>query len=446
MKSEPARPRNKVRPSKLYQPDVNLNLNVRGLSQSATLEINERSDELAQSGRPIFRMGLGQSPFPVPRSVVDELKANAHQKAYLPVKGLRLLRDSVASYVRRTQGIEYSGEDVLIGPGSKELMFILQLVYYGDLVIPTPSWVSYAPQAHIIGRHIQWLTTRLEDDWRLTAEEIESVCRRDPGRPRLIVINYPNNPSGVSYSVDQLRELAAIARKYRVVLLSDEIYGELDHSGRHVSIAKFYPEGTVISTGLSKWCGAGGWRLGTFIFPRSLRWLMDSMAVVASETYTSTSSPIQFAAVRAFDGGIEIEEYLAQSRRILKALSARISRQLKEAGVITPEPEGAFYLFPSFEPFRQTLESRGVGTSVELCHLLLEETGVAALPGAVFGRQPAELTARLAYVDFDGGRALTAARRTPLRGELDKEFLDFYCTAPIEATGRICRWIHDVAR
>jgi aspartate aminotransferase len=443
VKTDARRSRNKVRASKLYQPDVNLNLNVRGLGQSATLEINERSDELARAGHPIFRMGLGQSPFPVPRSVVDELKANAHQKAYLPVKGLRLLRDSVAAYVRRTQGIEYSGEDVLIGPGSKELMFILQLVYYGDLVIPTPSWVSYAPQAHIIGRHIQWLNTEIENDWRLTAQEIETMCRRDPGRPRLIVVNYPNNPTGVSYSVDQLRELAAIARKYRVVLLSDEIYGELDHNGRHVSIAKFYPEGTVISTGLSKWCGAGGWRLGTFIFPRSLRWLMDSMAVVASETFTSTSSPIQYAAVRAFDGGIEIEEYLAQSRRILKSLGARIARRLKEAGVMTPDPEGAFYLFPSFEAFRQNLESRGVRDSMGLCNLLLEETGVAALPGSVFGRQAHELTARLAFVDFDGGRALTAARRTPLRGELDNEFLDYYCATPIQAIERICRWVQE---
>jgi aspartate aminotransferase len=441
MKSEPGSSRSKVRPSKQYHPDVNLNLNVRGLAQSATLEINERSDWLSKSGSSVFRMGLGQSPFPVPRSVVDELKANAHQKAYLPVKGLGPLRESVAAYIRRTQGIEYSGDDVLIGPGSKELMFILQLVYYGDLVIPTPSWVSYAPQAHIIGRHIQWLTTKIDDDWRLTAEEIENVCQRDPGRPRLIVINYPNNPSGVSYSVDQLRELAKTARKYRVVLLSDEIYGELDHEGRHVSIAKFYPEGTVISTGLSKWCGAGGWRLGTFIFPRSLRWLMDSMAVVASETYTSTSAPIQYAAVRAFDGGIEIEEYLAQSRRILKALGTRIASRLQGAGVITPMPEGAFYLFTSFEPFRESLQARGVKTSIDLCNLLLEETGVAALPGAVFGRLASELTARLAYVDFDGGRALTAARRTPLRGELDEEFLNYYCAPPIEASNRICDWV-----
>jgi len=142
-------------------PDVNLNLNVRGLHQSATLAINERSDELRSQGKTVFKLGLGQSPFPVPHSVVEELKINAHQKDYLPVKGLEKLREAVAEYHCRADGICYSPDNVLIGPGSKELMFLLQYVYYGDLVIPTPSWVSYSPQALItrqtstLGAHIK---------------------------------------------------------------------------------------------------------------------------------------------------------------------------------------------------------------------------------------------------------------------------------------------------
>src|SRR5665648_461955 len=122
-------------------PEVHLNLNVRGLGMSATLAINERSAQLRREGRRVFKLGLGQSPFPVPRCVVDELRNHAHEKDYLPVRGLRELRDAVANYHRDTKSIECTGPDVLVGPGSKELMFILQLVYYGDLVIPTP--VSY---------------------------------------------------------------------------------------------------------------------------------------------------------------------------------------------------------------------------------------------------------------------------------------------------------------
>lgn len=439
---EKNRVRGTFKTKKNRHPDIHLNLNVRGLAQSATLEINERSAALKRQGREVFKLGLGQSPFPVPHPVVDALREHAHEKDYLPVKGLMQLRESVADYHHRTQGIACTAEDVLIGPGSKELMFLLQLVYYGDLVIPTPSWVSYAPQATIIGRHIRWLPTLSKDAWRLTPEEIENLCQKDPDRPRLLILNYPNNPSGNSYLQDELKALAQIARKYRVILLSDEIYGELHHKGQHVSIARYYPEGTIVSSGLSKWCGAGGWRLGTFTFPQPLRWLLDSMAVVASETYTATSAPIQFAGIRAFLGGKEIDDYLRQSRRILRALGRHISETLLDAGVQVDEPRGGFYLFPDFSPFAEKLAARKIRTSDDFCQKLLEDTGVAILPGSSFGRRPEELTARLAYVDFDGAAALKAAEKAPLNKGNPEEFLKSHCGGILTAIDRICEWLH----
>jgi aspartate aminotransferase len=427
--------------SRLNTPSVNLNLNVRGLPISSTLRINETSQDLARQGRDVYRLGLGQSPFPVPQPVVTELRANAHQKAYLPVMGLRRLRGAVADYYRRTQGVRFTPDNIMIGPGSKELMFLLQLVYYGDLVIPTPSWVSYAPQANIIGRHIRWLATHLQEGWRLTPERIEKLCSQDPDRPRLVILNYPANPSGTTYRADELKAIAQIARRYRVVLLSDEIYGELHHTGQHVSVARFYPEGTIVSSGLSKWCGAGGWRLGTFAFPRSLQWLKTAMASVASETYTSTSAPIQYAAVRAFEPSLEIERYLWQSRRILRSLARHLAARLKEAGVQVLEPKGAFYLFPDFSSFRESLSGRGVHTGEELCQRLLEETGVAILPGAAFGHSSEALTARLAYVDFDGARALTAAQQNAPDRQLERSFVETYCHSCIEGVEKLCEWL-----
>lgn len=429
------------KPNKNHTPQINLNLNVRGLPQSATLAINERSKELQRQNKKVFRLGLGQSPFPVPEPVVQALRDNAHQKDYLPVKGLRELRYAVASYHQRSQGIECREADVLIGPGSKELMFILQLVYYGDLVIPTPSWVSYAPQAHIIGRQLRWLPTHSFNEWRLMPDEIEKLCKRDPERPRIIILNYPSNPTGGTYRIEELKALAQLARKYRVVLLSDEIYGELHFKGQHVSIARFYPEGTIISSGLSKWCGAGGWRLGTFTFPPSLHWLRDAMAVVASETYTSTSAPIQYAAVRAFEGGPEIEDYLFHSRRILRNLGKHCYETLRRAGVAIAEPKGAFYLFPDFTPFKEKLSLRGIHTSEEFSNRLLEETGAAVLPGSVFGREPEELTARMAVVDFDGTAALEAVRNIPPGKGNPYEFLKKYCSTIVEAMDRLCDWL-----
>lgn len=423
---------------------THLNLNVRGLPISATLGINERSNQLISEGRLIYKLGLGQSPFPVPEVVVNELRINAFQKDYLPVLGLPELRAAVAAYYVRTQGLHFATEDVMIGPGSKELMFILQLVYYGELVIPTPSWVSYAPQAHIIGRQIKWLDTDAKNHWKVTPENLSKLCASDPDRPRLIILNYPSNPHGYTYDNAELEAIAAVARKYRMLVLADEIYGEVHFLGEHTSIAQFYPEGTIVSSGLSKWCGAGGWRLGTFAFPAQLQWLKNAMATAASETYTSTSAPIQYAAVKAFEGGAEIDQYLLQSRRILAQLSHTLVSRLNQAGFDIAPTHGGFYLFLDFAAFGAELLATGINTSIELCERLINDSGVALLPGVAFGRPPSELTVRIAFVDFDGARALAAAGSIPAGKPLPDNFSETYCPNCVRAIDLICHWVRNL--
>lgn len=427
---------------KMNSPSVELNLNVRGLSSSATVAINERSNQLIKEGRKIYKLGLGQSPFPVPDRVVEALQNNAYQKDYLPVKGLLKLRQSVADHHQRTFDIECSADDVLIGPGSKELMFLLQLAYYGDLVVPAPSWVSYVPQAKIIGRHIRSLLTTAKNNWLLTPQQLDDCCRPDPDRPRVLILNYPSNPTGRTYSRDQLQELAEVARKYRMVVLSDEIYGKITHQDEHHSIVSFYPEGTVYSSGLSKWCGAGGWRLGLFVFPSCMRWLLNSMSVIASETFTSTSAPIQYAAITAFQEHEDLDAYLFQSKRILKALGALLYGIMRKGNVDVPEPQGGFYLFPTFNAQTEKLRSRGVTTSDILCERLIEETGVAILPGTQFGIPQADLTVRLAYVNFDGDAALTAAETIPSDQPLTDDFIQKYCPETITGVQRLVDWVN----
>lgn len=424
-----------------HHPDIHLNLNVRGLGVSATLAINERSNELLRQGRPVYKLGLGQSPFPVPETVEAALRENAFQKDYLPVMGLPALQDAMAGYLKRYQGVDFDPRNIMVGPGSKELMFILQLVYYGDLVIPTPSWVSYAPQARIIGRHVHWLPTSRENNWKPTPDSLDALCAQDPGRPRLVILNSPANPHGYGFSEQELKDLAAVARRYRLIILSDEIYGELDYDGKHQSIARYYPEGTIISGGLSKWCGAGGWRLGTFAFPDNLEWLKKAMATVASETYTSVSAPIQHAAVSAFQDSDHLGDYLNQSRRILRALAEHHVALFNRAGLDMAMPDGAFYLFPDFSPHQEKLHKRGITDSTALCEKLLEDTGVATLPGLAFGRPSEELTLRQAFVDFDGRAALEAAMKTPADQPLDEDFLRTHCGNCVTAVERMVEWL-----
>lgn len=421
-----------------------LNMNVKGLKPSATLAINELSAQMQQAGKKVFKLGLGQSPFPVPEVVVEALRRNAHQKDYLPVIGLKQLREAVSGFNFRHQQVVTDPGNIMIGPGSKELIFLLQLVYCGDLVIPTPSWVSYAPQARIIGRDVIWAPAREDNFWRLSYLDLEDICKKEPDRPRILILNYPSNPTGYTYPVERLKLLAEVARKYRVILVSDEIYGMIHHQGQHISISQFYPEGTIISSGLSKWCGAGGWRLGTFSFPHNLKWLMDAMAVVASETFTSTSAPIQYAAVTAFSQSSQIDHYLVHVRRILAALASYLTRKLHEMNVNIPLPHGGFYLFPNFDIYREALKKRNILDSTTLCQRILDETGVAMLPGKEFAPARDELTSRIAYVDFDGRQVLKASMEAVIESSLDEAFIREYCPRMVEAFNRLGNWFMDL--
>jgi len=195
---------------------------------------------------------------------------------------------------------------------------------------------------------------------------------------------------------------------------------------------------------LSKWCGAGGWRLGTFSFPKELAWLNEAMAIVASETYTSTSAPIQYAAVKAFEGGPFIDEYLSKTRRILRYLAKITQSSLAQNQIYSPPAQGGFYIYPNFSAYRSRLAEKGILTSDELCEAILNETGVAMLPGIDFGHQPEELLARLAYVDFDGKAALDALDKDYVNDKLNEKFIQHHCPNIHEGIDRLINWIVSV--
>ena len=225
---------------------------VKDLKPSSTLLINETSRRLEAQGKKIYKFGFGQSPFKVPENIVKELKDNAHQNKYLPMQGLSELRNAIAKYTSEKKNYDYKSDNVIIGPGSKELMFLLHVIFDGEIILPAPSWVSYAPQA-ILGRNkIQILQTIRENNWFPTASEIEEIILKDQKKNYLLFLNSPNNPSG--QICDNLEEIASIAKKYNLIILSDEIYSELCFEGDYQSISNFCPEKTIISTGLSKWC------------------------------------------------------------------------------------------------------------------------------------------------------------------------------------------------
>ncbi len=419
----------------------NLNENMRFIKPSATLVINELSLKLISEEKEVFRLGFGQSPFPVPEKIVKALQKNAHQKDYLPVKGLFKLREEVANFFRRKYSLSTTAEDVMIGPGSKELIYDFLVAFnIEELLLPSPSWVSYEPQARLSNHKVIWISTTEKNNWKIKPTDIINHCKKDPNKKRTIIFNYPSNPIGITYSNEELKALAEIFNKYKIIVIADEIYGEVHHDGNHQTIAKYYPEGTIISTGLSKWAGAGGWRLGVFVFPQNLRYVLDAMAIVASETYTSTSAPIQYAAVEAYRGDESIQLYLKNSRKILKAVSLYVFKALKDIGVTMPKPEGGFYLFPNFNKWKAALNKKEIYTSNEFCNVILEETGVALLPGEAFGHSKEIFTARLSYVDFDGENLLKILEENP-SSIVDGKFIEHHCPKMVLAIKKIKQWI-----
>ncbi len=365
------------------------------LKPSATLAINEESNRLKKSGKKIYKFGFGQSPFPVPESVVLALKSNANKHNYLPMQGLEKLRSAIASHLNTNNNNNFSKEDIVIGPGTKELMLLTQIIFKGDVLLPAPSWVSYQPQAIIAKNKVHWIQTTSNSNWFPTGKQLEDKVKSINSESLLLIINSPNNPSGTI--CNNLQEIAEVAKKYNIIILSDEIYSQLNFNGQYKSISNFYPERTIVSTGLSKWCGAGGWRLGFFAIPNQLKNFKDSLKILCSESFTSVSAPIQHAAIEAYKG--DHSKYLNAVKKILSFTADYAYKNLKSNVVNITKPEGGFYLFPEFANAK-------FSSSSEMCKDILNKTGVALLPGSDFGLESNKMLARLSFTDFDGANFL----------------------------------------
>jgi len=396
------------------------------LKPSATLAINEESNKLIKNGKKVYKFGFGQSPFPVPETIVSALKNNANKNTYLPMQGLEELRSTIASYLNKNNNNNFKSDDILIGPGTKELMFLTQIAFQGEVLLPAPSWVSYQPQALIAKNKVHWIQTTNSSNWFPTAEQLEDKIKSIENKNLLLFINSPNNPSGTVCK--NLQEIAEVAKKYRLIILSDEIYSQLAFDNQYRSISNFYPESTIVSTGLSKWCGAGGWRLGFFAIPDQLKVLKNSLKILSSESFTSVSAPIQYAAIEAYKG--DHSAYLNTVRKILSFAGNYVYENLKSNVINVTKPEGGFYLFPEFMNAK-------FSSSSEMCKDILNKTGVALLPGSDFGLDNNKMVVRLSYTDFDGSNFL---KNTLGSKNLDKADLEKYAPNIVEGVIKLKEW------
>lgn len=407
-------------------PKLQLNPQITGLIESATLAINLQALRLREEGKKVYHFGFGEAPFPVHPKMQDALIKNVHQKSYLSSLGLPKLRESIAHFYAHTFDLNWHPDDIIIGPGSKELIFQLLYTLEGPLFVPAPSWVSYAPQARIRSKEVVPIITQKENSYKLTAHELEKSCQDFTHLQKILILNNPNNPTGAVYKATELESLAKVCKKHHIIVISDEIYSLINYSGQpFTSMAHFYPEGTITSSGISKSHSAGGYRLGHIHIPSAHQDLKRALCSFISETFSAVSAPIQHAAISAYNLDPDITDYVSHCTSIHQMAGHYLHKRFRDLQLGCPKPEGAFYLFPDFQSHEKELYERyRIQNSEELSAKLLNESGFVALSGSHFYHPDRLLSLRVASVDYDGELAI----RKFLKGEkLSTDFVEEYC-------------------
>lgn len=367
---------------------------------SPTLFINQQMQKMIADGKKVYKFGFGESPFSPPQMVAEALASAVSRTEYANLKGLTELRSSIVEHYKTDQHILFDKEDIMVAPGSKMLLFsILMAFEEATVLLPQPSWVSYAPQVSLAGHTVLGIPTNFDEKWHITADSLEAVLQKERRGETILILNNPGNPDGLSFTESELTALAKVAKKHNIWVISDEIYGLLNHSENHHCFAKYYDK-TFTTSGLSKWCGAGGWRFGFVALSNAIpNECKVALLGIISETYSCTTVPVQVAAHTAYNNIPVFKDYLTNQLNWLRTVGRYCQEKMNEVGIACHPPEGGFYLFPDFSFLKYKLPQ--IDSSDAFCQLLLKETGVAVLPGTAFGVDKDIWVVRMAYVDFD---------------------------------------------
>lgn len=322
-------------------------------------------------------LGVGEPDFETPWHIRDEgiYSLERGRTFYTSNSGLKELRMEIAAYLKRTQGIDYHYlHEILITVGGSEAIDLMfrALINPGDeVLIPQPCYVSYEPCAILADAKPVIINLKEENRFRLTPEELEAACTP---KSKILVMPFPNNPTGAIMEKEDLEALAPVIKKHDLYVLSDEIYGALTYTGKgHVSIASIpgMQERTVLVNGFSKAYAMTGWRLGYACGPQKI---LEQMTKIHQYAIMCAPTTSQYAAVEALKNGDADVEMMRTSYNERRRLVLHL---LKEMNLPCFEPEGAFYVFPYIGEFGLSSE--------EFATRLLEEQKVAIVPGTAFG-------------------------------------------------------------
>jgi len=386
---------------------------------SPTMAISARAAEMKSAGQDVIGLSAGEPDFDTPRHIrAAGIRAIEEGRTrYTPADGIPELKQAVCEKFRRDNGLDYRPAQVSIGSGGKQVLYnaLMATLDPGDeVVIPAPYWVSYPDMVLLAGGTPVFVPAGLNTGFRLTAEALEAAITP---KTRWVILNSPSNPTGAGYAWDEMKALTDVLLCHpHVWVLSDDIYEHLTYDGfEFCTPAQVEPQlhdRTLTCNGVSKAYAMTGWRIGFAAGPEVL---IGGMRKIQSQSTSSPCTISQWAAVEALTGP---QDFIPEHNRVFQRRRDLVLKVLRATrGIDCPTPQGAFYVYPSIEGLigRTSPAGTAIADDAAFATALLEEAGVAVVPGAAFGLSPAF---RVSYAASDAALARACARIADFCGAL----------------------------
>ncbi|RII22252.1 Aspartate aminotransferase [Streptomyces sp. YIM 130001] len=358
------------------------------ISESATLAVDAKAKALKAAGRPVIGFGAGEPDFPTPDYIVEaaiEACKNPKYHRYTPAGGLPELKAAIAAKTLRDSGYEVEAANVLVTNGGKQAIYeaFATILDPGDeVVVPTPYWTTYPESIQLAGGVPVYVTADETTGYRVSVEQLEAAVTENT---KVLLFVSPSNPTGAVYTREQVEEIGRWAAGKGLWVLTDEIYehlvyGDAEFSSLPVVVPELRDKCIVVN-GVAKTYAMTGWRVGWVIAPKDV---IKAASNLQSHATSNVSNVAQAAAIAAVSGDLTA---VAEMRTAFDRRRRTIVRMLNEIdGVLCPEPEGAFYAYPSVKDLLgKEIRGKRPATTVELAALILDEVEVAVVPGEAFG-------------------------------------------------------------
>ena len=390
---------------------------------------------------------LGQSPFHTPYAMQDALAKSAQHSFYSPAKGIEQLTKEVIRFHQRHFDVTLTSDRLVIGNGTKMIMFMLLSMLDGHYLVPAPAWIGYVPLLDYLGRRYDTLRLRQETNYKVTPQQLDDWMQKTEKTP-IFILNNPHNPTGALYTKTELEALVEVCKKHQAFVISDEIYALVTYQqDQFVSMAKLYPERTFVTNGISKDRSAAGYRLGTCILPsENTQTYKDTYVAFASTLYTNVSTPIQHAAITAYQANAQIEDYMATTRAIHTMVGQYFAKKMKRIpNIDVSMPEGGFYFVIDFNHLKPSLKKHGITDGPGLTKALLEAPyRVALVMGESIACANDDLLARIAFIDYDGERIYKQYQANPPKTvEEEAHFIETHMAHMVSGFDQITTFIEN---